>query len=93
MITRREAALRLGIPLEMATRHGIPGRVPESEIAAMDQDPPAWLAQSRANATGKRPEEIPLTPPRVLAMLLGREPKVELPHIARAFADNVIGRL
>ena len=61
MITRREAALRLGIPLEMATRHGIPGRVPESEIATMDQDPPPWLAQSRANATGKRPVWVQLT--------------------------------
>jgi hypothetical protein len=40
-----------------------------------------------------RPEEIPLTPPRVLATMLGGAPKVELPHIAKAFADNVIGRL
>jgi hypothetical protein len=53
----------------------------------------ATVASAIADATGKRPEELPLTPPRVLAMLLGRAPKVELPHIARAFADNVVGRL
>jgi len=33
MITRREAALRLDIPLEMAQRHGIPSRLSEAEFA------------------------------------------------------------
>ena len=50
------------------------------------------VASAIADATGCRPEEIPLTPPRVLAMMLGRNPRVELPHIAPAWADNVIGR-
>jgi hypothetical protein len=53
MITRREAALRLDIPLEMATRHGIPSRMTEGEFAAIEAEPPAWLEQSRANRTGK----------------------------------------
>ncbi|MBF4576123.1 hypothetical protein [Frondihabitans sp. VKM Ac-2883] len=55
MPTRRDAALRLDIPLEMATRHGIPARLSETELAAIEQDPPAWLVQSRANRTGKKP--------------------------------------
>jgi hypothetical protein len=52
-ITRREAALRLDIPLEMATRHGIPTRMSESDFADIETNPPAWLLQSRANRTGK----------------------------------------
>lgn len=45
--------MRLDIPLEMATRHGIPTRMSEAEFAELDQNPPAWLVQSRANRTGK----------------------------------------
>ncbi|GAA4265628.1 hypothetical protein [Frondihabitans peucedani] len=55
MLTRRDAALRLDIPLEMATRHGLPSRLSEAEIRAIEQDPPAWLVQSRANRTGRKP--------------------------------------
>ena len=54
MITRREAALRLDIPLEMAVRHDIPGRLSEAELAAIEENPPAWLAQSRANRGTKK---------------------------------------
>jgi hypothetical protein len=53
MITRREAALRLDIPLEMATRHGIPSRMTEGEFAGIEANLPAWLEQSRANRTGR----------------------------------------
>ena len=60
MITRRQAALALDIPLEMAARHGIPARLTEEELAAMQADPPAWLVQSRANRTGKRPVWVEL---------------------------------
>jgi hypothetical protein len=55
MISRRQAALRLDIPLEMANRHGIPARLTDAELAAIEADPPAWLQQSRANRTGKKP--------------------------------------
>lgn len=61
MITRYEAATRLDIPLEMARRHGIPTQLTEAEFAALDTDPPPWLAQSRANRTGKRPVWVTLT--------------------------------
>ncbi len=53
MLGRREVALRLDIPLEMAQRHGIPAKLTEQEFAALETDPPAWLVQSRANRTGK----------------------------------------
>jgi hypothetical protein len=55
MITRREAALRLDIPLEMAQRHGIPPKLTDAELEELDRNPPAWLAQSRANRTGRKP--------------------------------------
>ncbi|MFF1573365.1 hypothetical protein ACFVWR_11490 [Leifsonia sp. NPDC058292] len=61
MISRRDAAQRLDISLEMATRHGIPSKLSEREFAELDANPPAWLAQSRANRTGKRPVWVQLT--------------------------------
>ncbi|MBP3034780.1 hypothetical protein J2M53_00735 [Arthrobacter sp. zg-ZUI100] len=60
MITRRQAALALDIPLEMATRHGIPARLSEEELEDLQANPPKWLAQSRANRTGKRPVWVEL---------------------------------
>jgi hypothetical protein len=61
VITRREAALRLDIPLEMATRHDLPTRMSEAELAKIEADPPAWLVQSRANRTGAKPVWVQLT--------------------------------
>ena len=60
MITRREAALRLDIPVEMARRHALPPRLSEAELAELDRNPPAWLAQSRANRRGGRPVWVQL---------------------------------
>lgn len=61
MITRREAAIRLDIPPEMAVRNGLPARLSEAAVARMDVEPPAWLAQSRANRTGRKPVWVELT--------------------------------
>jgi hypothetical protein len=61
MMTRRDAALALDIPLEMAQRHGIPARLTEAELSELLDNPPAWLVQSRANRTGKRPVWVQLT--------------------------------
>lgn len=61
MITRREAAQVLDIPLEMASRHGIPARLSDAELAELLDSPPAWLRQSKANRTGKRPVWVQLT--------------------------------
>jgi hypothetical protein len=56
VFTRREAAQRLDIPVEMAQRHGVATSVSEADLAALEADPPAWLVQSRANRTpGARP--------------------------------------
>ncbi len=45
----------------MALRNGIPARLSETELARLDADPPPWLAQSRANRTGRRPVWVELT--------------------------------
>ena len=62
MISKREVAQRLDIPLEMATRHGIPNRISEAELDEMEANPPAWLVQSRANRQkGARPVWVQLS--------------------------------
>jgi hypothetical protein len=60
MITRREAALRLDISVEMARKHGLATRLSEAELRELDLNPPAWLAQSRANRRGVRPVWVQL---------------------------------
>ncbi|WP_313813575.1 hypothetical protein [Glutamicibacter sp.] len=60
MMTRRDAAIALDIPLEMAKKHGIPGKISEADFRELNANPPAWLAQSRSNRTGKRPVWIHL---------------------------------
>lgn len=60
MITRRDAAQRLDIPLEMATRHGLPTTLTEAQLGEIENNPPPWLVQSRANRTGKKPVWVDL---------------------------------
>ena len=60
-MSRHAAALRLDIPTQMAQRHGIPPRLSLAELDELDANPPAWLAQSRANRTGTRPVWVDLT--------------------------------
>ena len=55
MITRRDAAQRLDISSEMATRHGLPRTLTEAQLGEIEDDPPPWLVQSRANRTGTKP--------------------------------------
>ena len=54
-------AVALDISMEMAQRHGIPPRLPEAGLRDLQDNPPAWLVQSRANRTGKRPVWVQLT--------------------------------
>lgn len=54
MITRRDAAQRLDIPVEMASRHGLPTMLTEAQLREVQDSPPPWLLQSRANRTGKK---------------------------------------
>lgn len=61
VISLRDAAQRLDIPLEMARRHGLPARMTESELEQLRENPPQWLAQSLANRrAGGRPVWIEL---------------------------------
>jgi len=60
MITRLDAAQRLDIPLEMATRHGLPTTLTEAQLGEIEDDPPPWLVQSRANRTGRKPVWVDL---------------------------------
>ena len=61
VFSRFEVAVRLDIPLEMASKHGIPTRMSERDFDELDTNPPPWLVQSRANRTGKRPVWMSLT--------------------------------
>lgn len=54
MPSRLDAAIQLNISLEMAQRHGIPSQISQAAIDEINQNPPAWLVQSRANRTGKK---------------------------------------
>lgn len=46
----------------MAHRHGIPTRMTEAEFVELDNNPPPWLVQSRANrSSAARPVWITLT--------------------------------
>ena len=66
MITRRDAAQRLDIPLEMATRHGIPPTLTAAQLAEIeDKDAVAQKLETLVIRTlrrsdgrmGKRPEQ------------------------------------
>jgi len=50
----------------------------------------ATVACAVANATGKRVQELPLTPPRVLELLLDLKSDLSFPHIAEAWAENLV---
>lgn len=86
-MSRRDAAIALDIPLEMAGRHGIPARLEESELAALLENPPPWLVQSRANRQGKRPVWVHLT-----CIVCGRSeaarPKKWWPEFDFVFCDT-----
>ena len=45
----------------MAQRHDLPSRMTDAQLAEIEKNPPAWLVQSRANRTGKKPVWIELT--------------------------------
>jgi CO/xanthine dehydrogenase Mo-binding subunit len=50
----------------------------------------ATIACAVANATGKRVQELPLTPPRVLELILDRKPDLAFPHISDTWTDNLV---
>ncbi|WP_312017024.1 hypothetical protein [Bradyrhizobium jicamae] len=81
------------VPVEISLYEGAPsigplgtkgaGEVPILNVGAA-------IACAVANATGKRVQELPLTPPRVLELLLDRNRPLSLPHIADAWANNLV---
>ncbi|MBR1163182.1 xanthine dehydrogenase family protein molybdopterin-binding subunit [Bradyrhizobium elkanii] len=81
------------VPVEISLYEGAPsvgplgtkgaGEVPILNVGAA-------VACAVASATGKRVQELPLTPPRVLELLLERKPDLALSHIAEVWADNLV---
>jgi len=81
------------VPVDISLYEGAPsigplgtkgaGEVPILNVAAA-------IACAVSNATGLRVQEIPLTPPRVLELLLGKNRALDLPHIADSWRDNVL---
>ena len=81
------------VPVEISLYEGAPSIGPLGTKGAGEVpilNVPAAIACAVANATGKRVQEIPLTPPRVLALLVGAEEDVALPHISPSWRDNVL---
>jgi CO/xanthine dehydrogenase Mo-binding subunit len=81
------------VPVEVSLYEGAPsigplgtkgaGEVPILNVGAA-------IACAVSNAIGRRVQELPLTPPRVLGLILGRDGPLALPHIADAWSDNVL---
>ncbi|WP_376767852.1 xanthine dehydrogenase family protein molybdopterin-binding subunit [Segnochrobactrum spirostomi] len=81
------------LPVEIALHEGAPSIGPlgvkgAGEVPILNVG--ATIACAVANATGKRVQELPLTPPRVLALLLDRTEDLALPHIAPRWEDNLV---
>ncbi|MDQ0475205.1 xanthine dehydrogenase family protein molybdopterin-binding subunit [Labrys wisconsinensis] len=82
------------VPVEIHLHEGAPsigplgvkgaGEVPILNVGAA-------IACAVADATGRRVQELPLTPPRVLALLREREGPLELAHIAKDWREKVLG--
>jgi CO/xanthine dehydrogenase Mo-binding subunit len=60
------------------------GEIPILNVAAA-------VGAAVANAIGRPVTELPLTPPRLLALLSGREGGPQLDHISRHWSGNVLG--
>ncbi|MGC1352263.1 MAG: xanthine dehydrogenase family protein molybdopterin-binding subunit [Xanthobacteraceae bacterium] len=81
------------IPVEISLYEGAPsigplgtkgaGEVPILNVGAA-------IACAVSNAIGRRVAELPLTPPRVLELILGDDRSLAIPHIAKAWRDNVL---
>jgi len=81
------------VPVELEMFEGAPSIGPlgtkgAGEVPILNVG--ATIACAVANATGKPVSELPLTPPRVLALLRDRAGKIDFDHIGRNWRDNVI---
>ena len=83
------------VPVEISLYEGAPsigplgtkgaGEVPILNVGAA-------IACAVSNAIGRRVQELPLTPPRVLELILGNDRPLKLRHIADAWRDNLLTR-
>lgn len=81
------------VPVEISLYEGAPsigplgtkgaGEVPILNVAAA-------IGCAVSNAIGRRVQELPLTPPRVLELLLRQNQPLIFPHIADQWRDNVL---
>ncbi len=81
------------VPVEIELHEGAPSLGPHGAKGAGEVpilNVGATIACAVANAIGKRVSQLPLTPPRVLALLLDETPALELPHIKPRHEDNVL---
>ncbi|MGJ5240004.1 molybdopterin cofactor-binding domain-containing protein, partial [Bradyrhizobium oligotrophicum] len=81
------------VPVEITLHEGAPSAGPlgtkgAGEVPILNVG--ATIACAVANATGKRVQELPLTPPRVLGLILGRTPELTFPHISDRWDDNLV---
>jgi CO/xanthine dehydrogenase Mo-binding subunit len=81
------------VPVEISLYEGAPSIGPlgtkgAGEIPILNVG--AAVACAVSNAIGRRVQELPLTPPRVLELILGNNRPLKLAHIADAWQDNVL---
>lgn len=79
------------VPVEIELYEGAPSVGPlgtkgAGEVPILNVG--ATVACAVARATGAEVSELPLTPPRVLGLMQGREGALEHPHISPVWADN-----
>lgn len=84
------------VPVEISLYEGAPsigplgtkgaGEVPILNVAAT-------IACAVSNATGRSVQEIPLTPPRVLELILGKNTQLNFPHVSHVWRKNVIASI
>jgi CO/xanthine dehydrogenase Mo-binding subunit len=81
------------VPVEISLFEGAPsigpfgakgaGEVPILNVGAA-------VACAVSNAIGRRVQELPLTPPRVLELILGNKQPLKFDHIAETWRDNLL---
>jgi CO/xanthine dehydrogenase Mo-binding subunit len=81
------------VPVEISLYEGAPSMGPlgtkgAGEVPILNVG--ATIACAVANATGRRVQELPLTPPRVLELILDRKPDLTFPHILDIWTDNLV---
>lgn len=83
------------VPVEVVLHEGAPSIGPlgtkgAGEIPILNVG--ATVACAVSKAIGRPVSELPLTPPRVLSLLQGREPSLDLAHIARNWNANTLAQ-